>query len=91
MIALYCMAQLLVRKLDDSIVNLLKERAEENGISAEEEHRRILQRELRAGEPEEKKLTFTEFLVSMPLEEGELEIEPRDQEVDESKYDTMFD
>ena len=36
------MAQLLVRKLDDSLVRRLKKRARERGVSAEEEHRRIL-------------------------------------------------
>jgi antitoxin FitA len=36
------MAQLLVRKVDDRIVLALKERAAKHGVSAEEEHRRIL-------------------------------------------------
>lgn len=36
------MAQLIVRDLDDHLVQLLKERAASRGHSAEEEHRRIL-------------------------------------------------
>ena len=36
------MAQLLVRNLEPSLVKKLKLRAVENGVSAEEEHRRIL-------------------------------------------------
>jgi antitoxin FitA len=36
------MAQLLVRNVEDSLVRKLKRRARERGVSAEEEHRRIL-------------------------------------------------
>ncbi|MFV0523058.1 MAG: FitA-like ribbon-helix-helix domain-containing protein [Acidimicrobiales bacterium] len=36
------MAQLIVRDLDDHLVQLLKERAASRGHSAEEEHRQIL-------------------------------------------------
>jgi antitoxin FitA len=36
------MAQLLVRNLDEGLVKRLRLRAAEHGISAEEEHRRIL-------------------------------------------------
>lgn len=42
------MASLVVRKLDDDLVPLLKERAKRNGRSAEEEHREILRATLRA-------------------------------------------
>ncbi|NJM38334.1 MAG: hypothetical protein HC845_11015 [Akkermansiaceae bacterium] len=42
MIALYDMAQLLVRNIPDELVKKLKLRAAEHGVSAEEEHRRIL-------------------------------------------------
>jgi plasmid stability protein len=37
------MAQLLVRNVSEQIAKLLKKRAAEHGVSAEEEHRRILQ------------------------------------------------
>lgn len=36
------MAQLLVRNISDALVKRLKVRAAERGVSAEEEHRRIL-------------------------------------------------
>jgi plasmid stability protein len=35
-------AQLLVRNLDPALVQKLRERAAKNGVSMEEEHRRIL-------------------------------------------------
>lgn len=40
------MAQLLVRNISDALAKTLKQRAAEHGISAEEEHRRILQEAL---------------------------------------------
>ncbi|MCB8916105.1 MAG: DNA-binding protein [Thermoleophilales bacterium] len=56
------MAQLLVRGLDPELVRKLKMRAAENGVSAEEEHRRILQEALVLNENRE----FADFLMSMP-------------------------
>lgn len=40
------MAQLIVRGLPDEVVRRLKERAAQHGWSAEEEHRRLLNRAL---------------------------------------------
>lgn len=40
------MAQLLVRNVSEEIAKLLKKRAAEHGVSAEEEHRRILEEAL---------------------------------------------
>ncbi|MFT3991878.1 MAG: hypothetical protein QM680_10765 [Luteolibacter sp.] len=40
------MAQLLVRNIPDELAKLLKLRAAEHGVSAEEEHRRILREAL---------------------------------------------
>ena len=40
------MAQLLVRDIDDTLVSKLKRRAADHGVSAEEEHRRILREAL---------------------------------------------
>jgi plasmid stability protein len=40
------MSQLLVRKIPESLVKKLKRRAVEHGVSAEEEHRRILKEAL---------------------------------------------
>lgn len=56
------MAQLLVRDLDDSLVYKLKRRAVEHGVSAEEEHRRILREVL--SRPDSGKPSLIEFLTS---------------------------
>ena len=61
------MAQLLVRDLDSSLVNRLKRRAADHGVSAEEEHRRILKEVLMR--PPQQKPSLIEFLLS---EEGEV-------------------
>lgn len=53
-------AQLIVRNLDDDLVRRLKERAAANGVSAEEEHRRILRDALREDDG------FLSFLATMP-------------------------
>jgi plasmid stability protein len=56
------MAQLVVRNLDDELVNSLKQRAAAHGHSAEEEHRRILQAALRGP----RRRSFAEVLGGMP-------------------------
>lgn len=56
------MAQLLVRGIDDDVIDRLKARAAANQHSAEEEHRRILQAALRGP----KRRSFAEVLASMP-------------------------
>ncbi len=53
------MAQLIVRNLDNHLVQLLKERAAASGRSAEEEHRRILQTALESQ-------GFAQHLTSFP-------------------------
>lgn len=53
---------LVVRNLDDSLVQALKERAAAHGRSAEAEHREILARALRR--PRRK--TFAQVLMAMP-------------------------
>lgn len=53
-------AQLIVRNLDDDLVRRLKERAAAHGVSAEEEHRRILKHALRPSDG------FLEHLMSFP-------------------------
>jgi antitoxin FitA len=42
------MAQLIVRNVDDDLVQRLKERAAKHGRSAEEEHRQLLRAALRS-------------------------------------------
>ncbi len=56
------MAQLLVRSIDDDLVDRLKERATANQRSAEAEHRQILQHALQAT----KRRSLAEVLATMP-------------------------
>lgn len=57
------MAQLLVRELDQELVDALERRAASHGRSAEEEHRQILRAAL-VGLVN--KRSFKEYLASMP-------------------------
>jgi hypothetical protein len=59
------MAQLLVRKLEATLVQKLRQKAAKDGISMEEEHRRIL-RDALVGKIRKPKLSFKEFLLTMP-------------------------
>ena len=74
------MAQLIVRKLEDKVIRKLKERAAKDGVSMEEETRRILRHTLlpKKGKP---KLNFKEFLVSMPYFEGDDALFERSREM----------
>lgn len=54
------MSQLLVRKIDPHTVQKLKARASAHGVSAEEEHRRILQEAL--SRPDKSKPSLIEYL-----------------------------
>ncbi|HVW53511.1 MAG TPA: DNA-binding protein [Trinickia sp.] len=56
------MANLLVRNVDEALVQSLRERAASHGRSAEAEHREILAKALRT--PRRK--TFAEVLMSIP-------------------------
>ncbi len=56
------MAQLVVRNIDEEIVNALKRRAASHGRSAEAEHREILRLVL-VSQPA---LSFKEMLLAMP-------------------------
>ena len=56
------MANLLVRNIEDEVVEALKARSGKHGVSAEEEHRRILRSVLL----HPKKKTFAEVLMSIP-------------------------
>jgi len=53
---------LIVRNLDEDLVQALKERAAKNGVSAEAEHREIL----KAALSRPKRRPFNEVLMSMP-------------------------
>lgn len=57
------MAQLLVRKLDEDLIKKIKKRAAENGVSVEEEHRRILKAALEVVES----VSFVDHLLNIPV------------------------
>jgi plasmid stability protein len=57
------MAQLIVRNIDEELVQLLKLRAAERGRSAEAEHREILREAL---QPKMDPASFDAFLLEMP-------------------------
>jgi len=57
------MAQLLVRDLEDEVVQALKQKAAEDGTSVEEAHRRVLRVALLSKRPGK---SFKDFLLEMP-------------------------
>lgn len=57
------MPQILIRKLDDTIVHKLRAKAAADGVSVEEEARRILRRSLIGEVPT---LSLIDFLRTMP-------------------------
>lgn len=57
------MPQLVVRNIEETVVRSLRTRAVRDGVSMEEEHRRIL-REALLGR--KKRVTFADYLVSIP-------------------------
>lgn len=57
------MPQILIRQLDESIVRKLRAKAAAEGVSAEEEARRILRRSLVGEVP---KMSLLDFLRTMP-------------------------
>lgn len=63
------MSQLLVRDLDQDVVDALRRRAATHGRSAEAEHREILRSVLLAGP---KKRLLKDVLASMPYFDDEL-------------------
>ncbi len=71
MISLIAVAQLIVRNLDEDLVQRLKRRAAANGRSTEEEHRQLLRQVLR---PE----GFAEALLAMPNVGDDADFERRD-------------
>jgi plasmid stability protein len=62
------MPQILIRQLDDSIVRKLRAKAAAEGVSAEEEARRILRRSLVGEVPE---MPLLDFLRTMPAVEDD--------------------
>jgi plasmid stability protein len=67
-------AQLIVRKLSDHLVRLLKRRAAEHGRSAEQEHRAILEQALQ----NTRRGSFKDRLLEMPDVGEDLDFERQD-------------
>lgn len=63
----WCMAQLLVRELEEEVVQALRLRAAAEGTSVEEAHRRLLRSVLLSKKPRK---TFKEALLEIP-DDGE--------------------
>ena len=63
-IAIYAMAQLIVRNLDEEVVRLLRLRAGQEGVSVEEAHRRLLRSVLLEKSAEAP--SFKDYLLEMP-------------------------
>jgi plasmid stability protein len=61
------MAQLVVRKIEESVVARLRRRAARHGVSLEEEHRRILRAAVLPADGKEA-MTLKEYLMEMPRE-----------------------
>lgn len=59
------MAQLVVRNIEDTVVSRLQRRAARRGVSAEEEHRRIL-RDALLPAPGNAARTLKDYLLEMP-------------------------
>jgi len=60
------MAQLIVRNIEETVVRKLRQKAARDGVSMEEEHRRILRRTLLAKSPSRKQMSFLDFLCAAP-------------------------
>jgi plasmid stability protein len=76
------MANLLVRNVDDSLVQSLRERAAAHGRSAEAEHREILAKALR----KPKRKSFAEVLTGIPNVGADADFE----RVDDSEASRVF-
>jgi len=58
------MPQLIVRQIEEKVVKKLKQQASDNGVSMEEEHRRILRQSLLGKAA--RRTSFKEALLAMP-------------------------
>jgi hypothetical protein len=70
------MPQLIVRNIESTVVQRLKECAARDGVSMEEEHRQILRKHL-INQPPGKKLSFLDFIKTMPSLEDEVFDRPK--------------
>ena len=74
------MAELIVRNIEEKVVNELKARAALRGVSVEEEHRRILREALLGKEGQRR--SFKDYLQSMPDPGDELLRRGKSREVE---------
>jgi antitoxin FitA len=81
------MANLIVRNIDESIVNALKERASQHGVSAEAEHRKILEEVLI--QPQRK--SFAEVLRLIPNVGNDLDFERVQDDSQDDSAGNVFD
>jgi antitoxin FitA len=81
------MANLLVRGLDDALVQSLREQAAAHGRSVEAEHREILAQALH----QPKKLSFAQFLMSMPDVGEDADFERLHDPTDRGEAPDVFD
>ncbi len=81
------MANLLVRGLDDTLVQNLREQAAAHGRSVEAEHREILAQAL----VQPKKLSFAELMMSMPEVGEDADFERLNDATDQSEGPGVFD
>lgn len=77
------MANLIVRNVDDEVVKVLKARAGKHGVSAEAEHRKILETVLLTP----RKRSFAKALKSMPNVGSDADFE----RIKEDKSANVFD
>ncbi|HEY9648808.1 MAG TPA: hypothetical protein V6C88_20680 [Chroococcidiopsis sp.] len=77
------MANLIVRNIDEAIVRALKKRASQHGVSAEAEHRKILEQALL--QPQRK--SFAEVLSQIPSVGDDADFE----RVQDDTADQIFD
>lgn len=68
------MPQLLIPELEPEVLQGLRQRAAADGVTPEEEVRRILRKEVLPCEPA---MSFTDFLMTMPEIEDEFILRPR--------------
>ncbi|NET38306.1 MAG: DNA-binding protein [Cyanothece sp. SIO1E1] len=77
------MANLIVRNIDDAIVKALKQRASRHGVSAEAEHRKILEQVLL--QPPKK--SFAEVLSLIPNVGSDADFERIQDDTDHNVFD----
>lgn len=60
------MANLLIRDVDEDLIRRLRERSVAEGLSVEEEHRKLLEAALESQPEQRPVLSFKDFLLTIP-------------------------